>query len=67
MTHSAASTNIHGVKAVRFEHFTPGNANCVSFQIQTETGWHDMALFFENDLEAAKSLADALKEMGYDK
>ena len=51
--YSASSEDIHGVTEVKAKKFTPDNANAVSFQIKTQTGWKDITLFFDENVDAA--------------
>ena len=49
------STMIHNVTGITDWAYRPSNANAVSFSItDSEGGWDDVALFFEDNHQAAK-------------
>lgn len=63
MKFSASSENIHGVTKVKVTGHNPANSNSVSFQIETETGWKNIALFFDDHPENAEAFYNALASM----
>lgn len=63
MKFSASSENIHDVTKVKVTGRNPENSNSVSFDIETETGWKRMTLFFANQPENAEAFYNALSEM----